>query len=628
MRNSIILAFLILQMHCFGSNLSVEMIPDSLKENANAVVRFNIKELEQNESEKITLNHKYAITILNEEGMRFAHFNAFANDFIDFKFIEGSVLNEEGLTISVLNKKDINLSTISTSNFKTDGKNYSYFCNYKHFPFTVVYSYQLVLHSNFFESGVDFVPDYHVSVQQASYQYHFPKGGSFNFLDEHFDRHVVKTVESIETIKWELSNYCAISKEPYSPDISTFTPGIVASPKQFSMEGNTGRLDSWEEFGNFIHTLNKGRQQVSTELLQKINVIAPISLPEKERAKRIYKYVQDNYRYVSIQLGIGGWQPIPAIEVEKNGFGDCKGLSNLVLTLLKEAGIKSNYVLVGAGDTKKLNRVFPSNTFDHIILMLPFPNDTTWLECTSNVCPFGYLGDFTSNRDVLVIGEHSYVTHTPTYSHVENTQTSTSIYNIEENNLVNIAYKITFRSSEYDNILNTILGDHEQKIKFINNNFSARGLVIDQYDFFDASNNMPQMTIDIGMHSNTFINSTDKRLFVPTNLYKTKLELLQNDSERETPIYINESWSQSDTIIIKGIEKLVPEESLAQQVVSYPFGKYNYSIEMKENEIIFIRHIECYEGVYPASFFGDFYTFITKASKLFNKTLALKKSLE
>ena len=59
--------------------------------------------------------------------------------------------------------------------------------------------------------------------------------------------------------------------------------------------------------------------------------------------------MQNNTRYISIQLGIGGWRPFEAAYVASKGYGDCKALSNYMYSLLKEAGILSYYTLVKAG---------------------------------------------------------------------------------------------------------------------------------------------------------------------------------------------------------------------------------------------------------------------------------------
>jgi len=52
---------------------------------------------------------------------------------------------------------------------------------------------------------------------------------------------------------------------------------------------------------------------------------------------------------VSIQIGIGGWQPFDASTVQRLSYGDCKALANYMKTLLEAVGLSANYCLVNAG---------------------------------------------------------------------------------------------------------------------------------------------------------------------------------------------------------------------------------------------------------------------------------------
>ena len=146
--------------------------------------------------------------------------------------------------------------------------------------------------------------------------------------------------------------------------------------------------------------------------------------------------MQQKTRYISIQVGIGGWKPMLASEVDRLGYGDCKALTNYTRALLSEVGITSYYakIYAGRGKRKSLDGNLVSQQSNHVILMVPFERDTTWLECTNQKIPFGHLGSFTDDRDALVITpEGGMLIKTPKIPVEENIQNMSGDLTIQEN---------------------------------------------------------------------------------------------------------------------------------------------------------------------------------------------------
>jgi hypothetical protein len=120
----------------------------------------------------------------------------------------------------------------------------------------------------------------------------------------------------------------------------------------------------------------------------------------------IYSYLQQNFRYVSIQLGIGGYKPFSASFTDEKKYGDCKALSNFMKAALKSVGIRSHVAVINSQyNMEPVDPEFPSNDFNHMILCVPRDRDSIWLECTSNSAAFGELGSSTENRNALLVTE-------------------------------------------------------------------------------------------------------------------------------------------------------------------------------------------------------------------------------
>ncbi|HEY4148413.1 MAG TPA: transglutaminase-like domain-containing protein [Chitinophagaceae bacterium] len=91
------------------------------------------------------------------------------------------------------------------------------------------------------------------------------------------------------------------------------------------------------------------RDQLPDEAKKKIHALTDSLHNEREKINAVYRFLQQNTHYVSIQLGIGGWQPFDAAYVYNKRYGDCKALSNYMVAMLREIGISGNSVLIRGG---------------------------------------------------------------------------------------------------------------------------------------------------------------------------------------------------------------------------------------------------------------------------------------
>ena len=100
-------------------------------------------------------------------------------------------------------------------------------------------------------------------------------------------------------------------------------------------------MNTWEGFGKFISELLKGRDVLPDDIKVKVHQLTDQLKDDKQKVYVLYDFLQKNTRYISIQLGIGGWQPFDAKYVAAKRYGDCKALSNYMVALLKESRYSS-----------------------------------------------------------------------------------------------------------------------------------------------------------------------------------------------------------------------------------------------------------------------------------------------
>ena len=276
---------------------------------------------------------------------------------------------------------------------------------YTEYPYLLKVELDMRLSGLVFISHLDWMlQGYNQSVLDAQYVLRLPPGMELPYQVLNSEMLPVKEQDGEEMVwTFRLQNLPAIQPEAYSPPASKILPQVLIFPENIVIEEYQGDLSTWKGFGSFVHQLYQDRQQLPDALKAEVQAIRAKTNNNQERIEALYRLMQERMRYVSIQLGLGGWQPFAADFVEENRFGDCKALTNYMSALLAEAGIESFPVLIERRDrpSYQLDEEFTFSPFNHVILYVP--EEEIWLECTSNSYPTNYLGYDNEGRQGLLI---------------------------------------------------------------------------------------------------------------------------------------------------------------------------------------------------------------------------------
>ncbi|MGA9390205.1 MAG: DUF3857 domain-containing protein [Candidatus Sulfotelmatobacter sp.] len=159
---------------------------------------------------------------------------------------------------------------------------------------------------------------------------------------------------------------------------------------------------SWEQIGLWYASLEKDRRAPSPEVRAKAEELTKGLDSDLDKVQTLYDYVARNFRYVSLSLGLGRYQPHSAGDVLHNQYGDCKDKHTLLASLLEAEGMHASSVLINS--SRKLDPDVPSpSQFDHVITMLPMGKDEVWMDTTSEVAPFRLLAYTLRKKQALVI---------------------------------------------------------------------------------------------------------------------------------------------------------------------------------------------------------------------------------
>jgi len=343
--------------------------------------------------------------------------------------------------------------------------------------------------------------------------------------------------------------------------------------------------------------------------------------------------MQKNTRYVSIQLGIGGWQPFDAKYVATKGYGDCKALSNYMYSILKEAGIKSYYTVIGAGRTKpNLEKEFPSSQFNHAILCAVInSNDSVWLECTSQTLPSGYLSDFTDDRYALLIDETGgNLVHTPKYGLKENLQQRTVNARLNAEGLLLADIKTNYSGIQQDHLHMLINNLSKDKVKeYLDEELAFATYTVNNFSYKENKKLIPEIEETLSVAADHYATISGKRLFVEPNIMSKSGRKLKSGEERKYDIELDVEYIDTDKIEIEIPVGYKPESIPQDATVESKFGKYSATVKFDQNKIIYTRSMQQFSGLFPKSDYTEmikFYDAIYKADR--NKLVFIKTADE
>lgn len=636
MRNGICLFFFLLSsLAASGGNENkypVDSIPPKLKEAVNVVVRRKVWEYEIISRSRAVHRVLEAYTILNAEGKRFAEEVVFYDKLSKINAFKGAVYDASGKQIRKLKSAEI-YDQSAISGFSLYEDNRLKWCDLAQgvYPYTVEFEYEVEYKYLFHIPTYLPISDEKVSLEYGQYEVQYPASGDleprYKTQNTSVEPKRGKKAGSRQTgdnllVTWTFASLEPIKLEPFSPPAQELFPAVYVAPSNFEFEKYTGAMDNWNEFGHWIKTLNAGRDVLPEETKEKVKQLTAGLNTVQEKTKALYEYMQSKTRYVSIQMGIGGFQPFEATVVDETGYGDCKALSNYMVALLKQAGIPANYTLIRAGeDAAEINTDFASTQFNHAIAFVPMPQDTIWLECTSQTNPFGYLGKFTFDRNALAITEAgAKVVRTKRYPTELNTQNRTADVFVRDNGDASAKISTIYRGLQYENGgLNFALESHaEDQKKWVLRNTNIPSFEVNKFTFINNKEMIPSATLQLDLTLRKLANVSGKRMFLTPNLMNRSNLLPEKLDGRKTEVFRSFGYVDNDTIRFHIPESLYPEFLPQPTKLKSRFGEYESTFLFDEGVVVYTRSIKIQKGRFPAESYAEFSEFHRNVNKADN----------
>lgn len=613
-------------------NYDVSLISKDLMPYASAVVRNKEVSVEVKDLDNTVYHIKSAITILNPNGNNIAHVVVWHNKSNIIKSIKGAVYNQFGKLTNKFSESDFeDVNSGNDFSLFEDSKVKHYNPPVTDYPYTIVYEYEVKSKQSLYFG--DWEPNSTTGLAVEKSSYVFSCKPDFNIRYKEFNM-PVKVIKGInkdgdKTYTWRVTNLKAIKEEPYSPNEDKYLSSVKIAPEKFSYEGIAGSFTNWKELGKWQYDkLLASRLKVSDATAGYMKQLTEGITDPKLKAKKIYEYMQGKTHYISIQIGIGGFQPFLASDVDQQNYGDCKALVNYTQALLKTVNIDSYYCVVHAGNRKvsMLNDFASMDQGNHIILCLPFKNDTTFLECTSQKIPFGYLGDFTDDRTVLACTpDGGKLLHTPKYAAASNLQQRKAAFKLSADGELSGEMLTSFKGSQYENRERIIEEAQKDQIKSLKKEYAINNMDIEKEEFKQDKSLQPVTTENIKLYARDFGSVNDGKLYFVANATNRMTSVPREVRNRHNEVYINRGYTDEDEISYTLPEGYRVDLKPTEVLINKPFGKFSETVVVKGNQLIFKRKLQILDGTYSKDMYQDLVDFYQAVVDADGDTITLVK---
>jgi len=467
-----------------------------------------------------------------------------------------------------------------------------------------------------------------VSTESSSYKVVIPQGKELRYYTVGVDAEPdIVQQEGNQVYSWSFSNVPLIRDEPATRNAAEYFPSIHPVPVEVNYGGVYGSFRTWKDVGEWIWGMVEDKRDFSPETKTEIKQVINDCGNDREIVEKLYRYMQDKVRYVNISIGLGGFEPIEAQRVHDVSYGDCKALTNYMASMLDLAGINSVYTLVRAGSSPAaIETEYPSQQFNHVILMVPLEEDSIWLECTSQRLPPGYLGTFTDDRTVLYITEDGgELGRSPSFRIEENYTSSNTHITIDEQLNAVIKRDRRFAGNYFNSKYSTILNqdDTEQK-RSIQSSLGLSGFNLVDFNYTPSLE--PPVYVDehIEVVDDRFLTTSGDYIMMPLNTLVTSIGLRTRVRNRKQEIFIRRDRMYMDTVRFTLPGNVEVAEMPAPVTLESDFGTYSSKVIREGEDLLFVREIRIFSGCHPPGRYQEYYDYYKELVRTDGQQVMLK----
>lgn len=461
---------------------------------------------------------------------------------------------------------------------------------------------------------------------------------------------VSSVVALAQSLSVEMDDIPAIKDEPLKPSDEAVAGRLLIRLKPDVRPKYGHFFADWKDLGLWYDQLCGERRQPDESVKLKASELVSGLSELRNKIERLASFVQQEIRYVSIQIGIGGYQPHPARQILSNRYGDCKDKATLLAALLSSLGVDSYYLIL---NTERL--VVTESTpvslfrFNHVILAIKLPDDCLWAgaEAVVSIPELGRLLIFDptmthtppgrlpfylqKNYGLLVAGQNSRLLKFPGTAPEEHQLIRQGRFSLSANGTLKGRVIETISGFQAEAARMKLRDASERDRHRDMEKFLAPSLgsfYLEDYEYLNLDSPDKNVEVRYAFRASSYLNKTgDILTFKPGVLVIVEnYDVFMQKGERRYPLLLSSVVSGGDIFEIELPDGYTIEKLPEPVALKSDFADYLCHMEMKDNTLVLERRLQIKEDYLPPERFAEALKFFHLLSAEERRRLLLKKT--
>ncbi|MEN8157762.1 MAG: DUF3857 domain-containing protein, partial [Bacteroidota bacterium] len=539
--------------------------------------------------------------------------------------VKAQIETVDGKIIRVVKKKEMEEeSAISSYSLYQDDMMIKINATHNSYPYRIRYEYKQTFSQ--FLSVAHWSPYMKMGVptRYAKLYVRIPASYHINLYEQMAGHNEAVLPDGSRQFIWKMEALKEFEGEVFAPNSKDITPYVHMVPKRFYF-GEPGDLSTWQSFGNWESRLNKGRQELPLNEQARIDRLVQGAGNDLEKIRILYHNLQDHTRYINVSIDIGGLQTYPASYVCTNGYGDCKALSNYMVAQLNYLEIPAYYTSVYAGEKPpRLLREFPSQQFNHVIVMVPLKGDTLWLECTNSINPFGYISSSIHNRPALILTqESSKLVNIPALQPEQVTENRSFTMNYSPYSTPEADLKAVLKGEDFEFARYTNKDIEErEKERYIAYYFDIPETDLISWSMEDLHRDSTSVSFTASYRAGRYFSKMGNMVVVSPP--RIEIPDMENPKERKWPVKVYTPWHRIDSLKLNIPRGTNGGSIPVDTVIHSSVGTYAREVSLLNGTLFITKEFTIPIQQIALPDYEIFYDFIQTVEKLENEKILFK----